>query len=133
MYIHRHIWSIVDLQCSVCFKCTTKLISYTHNISTLFRLFSHIGYYRILNRVPCAKRRFLLIIYFMYSYIYVNLNLLIYASPCLLLVNISLFLKKGYFLHVFNKKVHLYHFLSIPNISAIIRYLSFFSDFFSVV
>ena len=129
MYIHIHIWSIVDLQCSVCFKCAAKLISYTHNISTLFRVFSHIGYYRILNRVPCAKRRFLLIIYFMYSYIYVNLNLLIYASPCLLLVNISLLKKKkkkGYFLHLFHKKVHLYHFLSIPNISAIMIFIFLF-------
>ena len=98
-----YIWSIVDLQCSVNFRCTAKLISYTHNTVTLFRLFSHIGYYRTLHRVPCAIKRFLLIIYFLYSYVYVNLNLLIFPPPCLLLASISLF-STSVTLFLFHKK-----------------------------
>ena len=56
-----YIWSIVDLQCSVNFRCTAKLISYTHNTVTLFRLFSHIGLYRVL-----------LVINFLYSSVYMQ-------------------------------------------------------------
>ena len=102
-YTHTYIQSIVDLQCPVSFRYTAKLISYTHNISTLFRLFSHIGYYRILNRVPCAIKRFLLIIYFVYSCIDVNLNLLIFPPHCLLLVTISL-ISASVTLFLFHKK-----------------------------
>ena len=124
-----YIWSIVDIQCSVSFRCIAKLISYTHNIVTLFRLFSHIGYYRILHRVPCAIKRFVLIIYFLYSYVYVNLSLLIFPPPCLLLVSISLF-STSVTLFLFHKKICLYHCLSIPNISVITWYLYFLSDLF---
>ena len=45
-------WSIVDLQCCVSFRCTAKWVSYI--CIFFFRFFSTIGYYKILNMVPCA-------------------------------------------------------------------------------
>ena len=49
-------WSIVDLQCCVnFFFYTAKWISYIHTYIYFFKkLFSHIGHYRVLSRVPCA-------------------------------------------------------------------------------
>ena len=53
-------WSIVNLKCCVSFWCTTKWFSYiyiylhTHTYIFFFRFFSIIGYYMILNMVPCA-------------------------------------------------------------------------------
>ena len=37
-------------------------VQYIHS----FRLFSYIGFYRVLSRVPCSTCRFLLLIYFVY-------------------------------------------------------------------
>ena len=49
--------SILDLQCYISFRCIAKLFSYTHtHISILFRFFSYIGYYKILNIVPCVTQ-----------------------------------------------------------------------------
>ena len=45
-------WSIVDLQCCVSCWCTAKWFSYTYIL--LFRFFSIIVYYEILNIVSCA-------------------------------------------------------------------------------
>ena len=57
--------STVDLQC---LKCTTKWFSYTY---TYFRFFSIIGYFKILNIVPCdIYSRSLLFIYFIYIVVY---------------------------------------------------------------
>ena len=75
MYFHSFVffknscWSIVDLQCCVSFCRAAKWISYTYAyvayIYSFSRVFSHIGHYRVLSRVPCAiYGRFLLAIYF---------------------------------------------------------------------
>ena len=46
-----------DLQCCV---------SAVEQIKLVFRLFSHIGHYRVLSRFPCAIHRSFLVIYFIY-------------------------------------------------------------------
>ena len=58
-------WSIVNLQCCINFRCTVKWFHYTHiHIYVfLFRFF----HYKILNIVPCAISRSLLLIYFIHS------------------------------------------------------------------
>ena len=43
------------------------------HISTFFRFFSHIGHYRVLSRVPCVYSRSLLVIYFIYSSVYMSI------------------------------------------------------------
>ena len=50
---------IADLKCCVSFRCTAKWISYTytHIYALFFRFYSHMGHYRVLSRVPCAKQR----------------------------------------------------------------------------
>ena len=47
-------WNIVDLQYWVSFRCTVKWFQYTHVY--IFQFFSIIGYYEILNVVPCATK-----------------------------------------------------------------------------
>ena len=50
-------WSMVDLQCYVSFMCTAKWFSYTYtytHIYSFFRLFSLVGYYKILTLVDCT-------------------------------------------------------------------------------
>ena len=48
-------WSIVELQCCVSFGVQqSDLVIHIHVIYSFFRFLSHIGYYRILSRVPCA-------------------------------------------------------------------------------
>ena len=46
-------WSIVDLQC--CVSDVQQSDSIIH-ISIPFQIFFHVGYYRILSRVPCATQ-----------------------------------------------------------------------------
>ena len=46
-------WTLVDLQC-VSFRYTAKWFSYTYIYISFFKVFFHLGYYRILMRVPCA-------------------------------------------------------------------------------
>ena len=59
-------WSRVDLQCCVIFRYTAKWIIYIY-IYTIFIFFSFIGYFKILNIVPCVIRYVLLVICFTYS------------------------------------------------------------------
>ena len=48
-------WDIVDLQCRVSFQVWTKVIQlYTYMYLFFFRFFSHVGYCRVLSRVPYA-------------------------------------------------------------------------------
>ena len=49
--IYTFYQSIVDLQC---FRCTARWFSYTFIHILFFRLFSIIGFYKILTVVPCA-------------------------------------------------------------------------------
>ena len=46
-------WSVVDLQCCVNFRDTAKNLLYVYPF-LVFRFFSHIDYYKIFSRVPCA-------------------------------------------------------------------------------
>ena len=57
--------STMDLQC--CYPQVYNEVNQLYIYWLFFRFFSHIGHYRVLNRVPCAiYRRFLLISYFIY-------------------------------------------------------------------
>ena len=49
-------WSIGDLQCCASFRGTAEWFSYIHLF--FFRLFSHVGYYRLLSRVLCAVQSY---------------------------------------------------------------------------
>ena len=62
-------WSIVDLHYCVSFRGYTKVIQ-LYIYPFFFRFFSHIGYYIILSRVLCAYSMSLLIVYFIYSSVY---------------------------------------------------------------
>ena len=68
-------WIIVDLQCCVSFTCAAKGLSYTWIhcfplFSFFYGHFSHIGYYRVLSRGPCAVQQ--VIIYFIFSSVYMS-------------------------------------------------------------
>ena len=52
--IKKIYWSIVDLQCFVSFRCMQNESVKIYIYPFFLRLFSHIGFYRILNRFPCA-------------------------------------------------------------------------------
>ena len=70
----------------------------------LFRLFSHIYYYRVLSRVPHATRESLLVIYFIYSSMYLSIsNSQFIPSPCSLLVTIISFLNLWLYFCFVNK------------------------------
>ena len=42
-------------------------------ISILFRFCSHVDHFQVLSRVPCAIQQFLLVIYFIYSSVYMSI------------------------------------------------------------
>ena len=50
-YMYFFYWSLVDLQC---FRCTARWFSSTNTHKLFFKLFSIIGYYKILVTVPYA-------------------------------------------------------------------------------
>ena len=54
----------VDLQCCVSFWCTAKQLCTRIHIYTVFRFFSVVGYYKILNMVPCSVQCFLVVYLF---------------------------------------------------------------------
>ena len=59
--------------------------SFIHiNISILFQILFHIGYYRILSRGPCAIKEVLVdYLFYIYQCVFVNPKLLVYPStPC---------------------------------------------------
>ena len=66
-------------QFHVCSKMN-QLYKYTY--PHIFRFFSHIGYYRVLSRVPYAIQQvFISHFFYIWYSVYVNLNLPIYISP----------------------------------------------------
>ena len=80
---------MIDLQYCVSFKYTAKWFIFTY-IHFVFRFFSHIGYYRILSRVPWAIPRSLLITYFMYSRFEYGVTVNTYLFAVLVLAVLSL-------------------------------------------
>ena len=66
---HCH-WSIVYLQYFVSFRGTAKWFRYTCTHTFFFRLFSHIGCYRIWAMFPVLYSRSLLFICFICSHVY---------------------------------------------------------------
>ena len=67
---------MVNLQRCVSFRYTAKWFRYTHTHThthtrthIFFRFFSIIGYYKILDMVPCAIQQ-VLVVYFTYSSVY---------------------------------------------------------------
>ena len=54
-FLHTPSWSVADSQCCVCFRRTAKWLSSTNTCYLFsFKFFSHVGYCRVLSRVPCA-------------------------------------------------------------------------------
>ena len=75
-------WSILDLQCSASFRCSAKSITVRIQISTLLWILFHIGHYRVLSRVLCViYNRSLLIIYFIYSSVYMSVPISQFIPP----------------------------------------------------
>ena len=58
-YNFYFILGVVVLQCCVSFLCTEKWICYTHTHTFFFSIFSHIGYYRILSKIPIVFESYL--------------------------------------------------------------------------
>ena len=61
LFIEEHLsisflryWNIVDLQCCISFSYIAKWLLYIYIYPVFFSLFSHIGHYRELSRVPCT-------------------------------------------------------------------------------
>ena len=94
------------------------------NISTLFKgFFSHTGHYRMLSRVPYAYNRFLLVIHFIYSSVYMSIPVSQITPPPYPLVIITCFLCLWLYFCPVNKLIctHFY----IPVIGDIMWYISF--------
>ena len=54
---------------------------YTYIFLFFFRFFSHTGHYRVLSRVTCAYSRSLLVIYFVYSGMYMSVPISQFIPP----------------------------------------------------
>lgn len=77
-FLSRYGWFTMSYQFQVYIKVNLFYIS-IYPLS--FRVFSHIGHYRVLSRVPCSIQGVLIIYLFTYSNsVYANPNLLIYPS-----------------------------------------------------
>ena len=63
VYIYIYIYKYVCVCVRVCFIYIYKYIY----------IFSHIGHYRVLSRIPCAIQQVLLVIYFLYSGVYMSI------------------------------------------------------------
>ena len=95
-YLKKNYWSIVDLQYCVSFRYIANIYVCVYiYIFFFFRFFSVIGYYKMLNIVPCVIWSVLVIILIYIAYVSVKPtpNLSIYPSSPLIspLVTISLF------------------------------------------
>ena len=79
LFKKNFVWSIVDFQCCVSFRCTAEWISYKYTYIhsfIFFRFFSHIDHYRALSRVPYAIQLVLIsYIFYIQSCVYVSPNL----------------------------------------------------------
>ena len=65
LFIEEHLsilryWNIVDLQFCISFSYIAKWLLYIYMYPVFFSWFSHIGYYRVLSRVPCAIQQVLI-------------------------------------------------------------------------
>ena len=82
------------------FQVYSKVIQlYIYICSFFFRFFTHIGYYRVLSRVPCAVQQVLAgYLFYIWQCVWVNPKLLIYPpAPC----NVSPLLLQFFILHLF--------------------------------
>ena len=77
-YFKKIYWSIVDLQCFVNFRCMAKWVIFTYIFRDPF--FSHISYYRILNRFPYVIQQ-VLVIHFIHSMYVLIPNSFLSTSP----------------------------------------------------
>ena len=87
-FINFFYWSIVDLQCCVSFRYTAKWFIFLYICVCIcmyvyiffFRLLSLIGYYKILSMFPVLYSRSLLVIYFIYSSMYMLKGVIIFVK-----------------------------------------------------
>ena len=79
--VHAHTHT-VGLQC-ISFRSRAEWFSYVYTVYLfLSRFFSHIGYNRVLSRVPSAVQQVLIVsLFYIQQYAYINPQLLIYPSP----------------------------------------------------
>ena len=75
-------WSVVDLQCCVSFRCTAKWISYTytyiHSFLGSFPIYVITEYWV---EFPVLYSRSLLVIYFIYSSVYMSIPISRFIPP----------------------------------------------------
>ena len=73
-------WSIVDLQCLfLLYSKVNQLYIYIHPL--FFRFFPHIGHYRVLIESPVLHSRFLVVICFTYSSVYMSIPVSQFIPP----------------------------------------------------
>ena len=81
--MHTH---VVDLKCWFSFRCTAKWNQlYIYMYPHFFRIFSHIGHYRVLSRFSCSIQQVLIFIYFIYNSVYMStpISQIIHALDCI--------------------------------------------------
>ena len=93
LFIFLLYYKSVQLIYSVVFLLQSeKSPLYTHMYSFFFKFYSHVGHFRVLNRVPCAVQQVLTSdLFYVYLCVYVSSNLPVYPHSLCLLVSTSLF------------------------------------------